>query len=268
MTFEHFTRDDWGALPAESVTPMSPSAVERIFVHWLGAATSSFGVSLLRSIQRFHQSGEFVDIAYSEVVDNQADSYEGRGLYRQDGATSPEWAGRSYSICVGFGPGQTISRDVLRTIVARARNMERVTGKRLPVSPHRHAYATECPGDFLAEWIARGMPTAGDGDSVKPGDDLSPEVPRLPKLGKDTVLVRRDHRNRWPWRKRRLHAMQRALSFLGYDLVGVGPWHSATARAIKSFKADHSLPGNGNEVDHEFWMALSRELRRARRRAQ
>lgn len=264
MSSMNITRNEWGAAPAKRVIPMSNDEVDAIFIHWNGLRITLLKGFLARAIQRFHLSREFLDVAYNFLFDRKGNGMVGRGYGVQDGATSPRWAGRSYSIFAGIGQGQKPSVKLLRAIKAQVEEIRGEVGRNIPAYPHSFAYPTSCCGPDLTPWVYNGMPIETDAKpskKIKPTDLLQPV---LPALGSAT-LSRDDWRNRLPWRKRRVNAMQRALGYLGYGLVGTGPWGPATDRALLQFAKDHKLVTQSYSgpvfVGKTTWRTLRRAVR-------
>jgi len=260
------TRDQWSAQPANrSSAAMSDGDAEAIFIHWNGPAIWRTGAAMPQAIQRYHLgvrtttgSKKYADVAYSFLVGRDGNVYEGRGWGGRDGATSSVWHGKSYSIFVATGTGQKVPLETLVAVKELVGEIKRRTGKALPVKAHRDAYGTACPGDELTDWIRRGMPVDTDKPKPVPPADLSPAAPEMPPLG-NTVLRRGDWRNILPWRKRRVEALQRALGYLGFGLVGTGPWGDATQDAVIRFQRVMSIKVDGL-VGPKTWAKLSQAV--------
>lgn len=264
----YYNRAQWGAAPwKRPPTEMSDANVETIFVHYNGPPITLTGFALPRAIQRYHlntTTSNYRDVAYSFLVDVLGNRFGGRGFNVQDGATSPSEAGKSYSIFVGVGKGQKVSVDALLAVREQIESINRHVGRELDVKPHRDAWSTACPGEALTEWISRGMPVASDVKSeAAPVIVLAgPEAPKLPRIGRANLRVN-DIRNVFVWRKRRIDALQRALGFLGYDIVGTGPWGPATSRAVLQFCKDVGLVRVSYQGDIVVGKAVWRKLREA-----
>jgi len=268
----YFSRSQWGAAPRKrNAVRMDDAGVTSIFIHYNGTPINLTGFKLPQAIQRYHlttRTSNYRDVAYSFLVDNKGNRFEGRGFNDKDGATSPAEAGRSYSIFVGVGQGQKVSIAALAAIKVQINLINAHVGRGLNVKAHRDAWATACPGEALTEWIRRGLPVANDVPNVVRPVVVLPVVQArsLPSLG-SALLSEGDWRNRLPWRRARVYAMQDALGSLGYGLVGHGVWGSATRRAVLSFGKDHSLISSGYHgkivVGPRFWGALEAALAKA-----
>ena len=253
------SRSTWQAQPSRwAHTPQAIDDVEDIFAHWNGTPIYLNGPGLPRAIQRYHlgQSTRNNDILYSFLIDQNGVVYEGRGFDYRDGATDRSVAGKSLSIYMNVGKGQKLPVVMLKAFVQLVIEIRRRSNRAfIPVRPHRDARATTCPGDEIDNWIKRGMPLASDKPVVKPSDLA--DIITLPPLGK--ALLTPDSRINWlPWRKARIHAMQRALGRLGYGLVGTGPWGPKTTRALHAFQLKEL--GSTGPVGPKTWAALEHAL--------
>lgn len=266
MTTRINSRASWGAADAKRTRFMDPKNVQAIYLHWNGKYITLTGPALMRTIQRVHLRDVYYDFAYSFGVDQKGAVYEGRGFTVEDGATDRSVAGKSYSIYMGIGPGQKIPVAMLEGVVNLVEEINERVGRRLPVKPHRAAHRTTCPGDELTEWIRRGLPVAADKPVIRPIKAVKPAAlsrvkPDLPALG-SAILRGGDWRNALPWRKARVNALQLALGYLGYGLVGTGPWGPKTTDALKSFQLHAHIKVDGI-AGPQTWGALRDALVKA-----
>lgn len=154
---EIVSRAEWGAAPAESVTPWNVAALKGVCVHWFGspkAADSHAGCDdLLRSVQRGHQAGEFNDIAYNFGVCPHGTIYELRGWDRQTGANGTTFANENFLAIVymaGVGdPFTDQGRASLAEIVRAA--LGKIGGS--DVRRHGSFTGSECPGPQVGAWV-------------------------------------------------------------------------------------------------------------------
>lgn len=191
-------RDGWGALPAERFTTWQPRGLRGVVVHWFGipkAAKDHTGCpSLLRSVQRSHQAGEFSDIAYNHGVCPHGVVYELRGFSRQTGANGNADANAAYAAVVYMaGEGDTpteVGKQSLRWIIKEWRSR----GVGPAVLPHGEITGSKCPGPDLALWIERG----GHELPAIPVEDPAHNRKRLTALRK-WILARRAEG--WGWKR-------------------------------------------------------------------
>lgn len=117
---------------------------------------------VLRAIERYHIGGEFYDIAYNYLV-NEEGSAEGRGALVQGGATGAGMDSKSLSICV-LGDYETAGRDgvsgalvdQLAGLLADLVDMG-VLASDFELVPHSQYKATACCGKRLKAEIPRVM---------------------------------------------------------------------------------------------------------------
>lgn len=180
---EYVTRAQWGARPAESVTPVDPSSLKGVTVHWYGSpravASEAEVPAQLRGVQRAHQMGEFNDIAYNFVVSPWGRIYEGRGFRRQTGANGTTFANQNYAaVVVAIGSGDRASAAA-KAAVARVIAAYRALGTGRDVKPHGYWTGSTCPGPDLRAWIAaRGFENAAAPAPATPEeDDLQAWIP-------------------------------------------------------------------------------------------
>jgi hypothetical protein len=128
-SFKIISRREWGAKPAESVTPWNPNDLFGVTVHWFGipaaAPRHELCDDLVRSVQRAHQGGEFNDIAYNHLFCPHGFAYEGRGFDRQTGANGTTSANRHYAaVCYmggRHGGKRTSDRELIEEVEALAK---------------------------------------------------------------------------------------------------------------------------------------------------
>jgi hypothetical protein len=155
------------------VTPWNAADLLGVTVHWFGipaaAARHELCDDLVRSVQKSHQAGEFVDIAYNHLFCPHGFAYEGRGFDRQTGANGTSYANRHYAaVCYMAGQhrARTASDDDLIKMVEElamasvcacdAMSMARARGYvASAVDPFPEVAQDTC-GFLLAEWFKRG----------------------------------------------------------------------------------------------------------------
>ena len=156
------TRAEWGALPPNSpLTPWNPDNLLGVVVHHFAiprsATTAAGSDELMRSVQRAHKAGDFIDIAYNFCFDKFGQIFEGRGFGFQTGAHTPLNSTHA-SICYigdsdkdGFPEAaQDAAGWLLREWFNR--------GTGVSVKPHGAIAAepTGCPGITAKNWVTSG----------------------------------------------------------------------------------------------------------------
>lgn len=140
-------------------------------IHHSAAAADETGdiAARVRAIQSFHMSGNgWNDIAYSFLVDDAGNVYEGRGFgvvpasqgclgAEANPANNRQW----YSICyLGTDPDHADGPDpvVKAAIVDFIAEAARTHGVPTAVTYHGALCSTECPGPDLTAWVKAGAP--------------------------------------------------------------------------------------------------------------
>ena len=184
LTYD-YRRADWGARPAKSRVALVWAKVRHLVVHWPGTA-GVIGLDVatiaryLRGWQAYHQDDRgWSDIAYGVGVDQAGRVWELRGRDVRDGATSGH-GGISQSILAILGAGEDPSLAMLAAIARVAADM-RGSAPDARIVGHRALVTTSCPGQPLADWIARGMP-ADPGQLPAPAH-LPPTTAKLAEDG-------------------------------------------------------------------------------------
>ena len=158
---EFVTRAQWGARPPKSSRTLTNPT--HLTYHWRGNPPVVVPPSLesesraVRAIQTFHMvTRGWADIAYSGVIGQSGNWYDGRGWDIRTAAqgTNP---GNSTSHAFMFliGPGQAPSDKALET----AAHIYETAVTRYPsveAVGHRDWKATQCPGDDVYQWILDG----------------------------------------------------------------------------------------------------------------
>ena len=157
------SRAGWGAVPARSVTPLSPGRVELFVVHH---TTGSYaGAQSVRNIQQFHMGPQrgWADIGYNFLVGADGTIFEGRGWSRVGAHARNK---NSVSIGVAYvGDGSLpVPDEAKRAIGWLAGEADRRFGRLRRVG-HRDVGSTLCPGHELYRVVQSGLsyePPKGD----------------------------------------------------------------------------------------------------------
>lgn len=153
-------RAEWGAAAPKAKTPLAPSQLKGVCVHWFGspkAATSHRGcASLLRSVQSSHMSNTaegYVDIAYSHAVCPHGVKYELRGFGVRSGANGTSFANSNYAAVVYMaGTGDVFTAEAkkgMRELI----QAWRAKGAGTDVKPHGYFTGSTCPGPSVKAWL-------------------------------------------------------------------------------------------------------------------
>lgn len=185
----YFDRASWGArAPKSTPVRMNPANVTTTYIHY----TAGPKTQKVRAIQDFHMdTRQWSDIAYSFLVDDAGNVYEGRGWLVVGGHTKNQNS-VSHAIC-WIGTEGEPSDSALRSINQLISEAEARVGHALMVKPHSAApgAATSCPGDALRRWIANGRPTtttapAENGDEPEMNENERTQLNNMETVGKNT----------------------------------------------------------------------------------
>lgn len=162
-------RSGWNAAAPKSRTPLAPSRLAGVTLHWFGkprAATTHAGCpALLRSVQRGHMAPGGLgapkggaDIGYNHAVCPHGAVYELRGFGVQTGANGTETGNESHAAIVYMaGTGDPLTEQGKRGLNFLIEQW-RTRGAGPEVSPHSRWTGSECPGPDLHAWLTAGRP--------------------------------------------------------------------------------------------------------------
>ena len=164
---KHFRRE-WKAQPARSVTQLRRDRVTHLFLHH----TTGYNpdpAAWLRGIQDFHFGRGWNDIAYSWLVDEDGDAWEGRG-WLAAGAHTAGWNSRSVAVAYLGDGGRSVPPAAIDTITILMNEADALFGRKLIRQGHRDVGRTACPGDTLYAWLrADGAPVAQPPPTLRRG---------------------------------------------------------------------------------------------------
>lgn len=153
------SRKAWGAAPPRKPrTRVNPAHLEGVVVHWFGRprqARSHAGCDdLLRSVQRAHMQGEFIDIAYNMAVCPHGKIYRCRGFRFMSGANGNRDANARFGSVVymageGDPPPSREAVEAIRKVIAYYRGL----GAGPRVRRHGEITGSQCPGPYLSNLI-------------------------------------------------------------------------------------------------------------------
>lgn len=154
------TRKEWGAAPPESTTYANPYALLGVVVHWFGIPDSKSAhvdcAAQVRAVQRSHQAGEFVDIAYNHLVCRHGYVFEGRGFGVQTGANGTSMTNEKYAaVCYMAGERDIAAAYSDAGKIALAGIVSEWLRRTVPKSVLTHGSITgsRCPGPTLTAWV-------------------------------------------------------------------------------------------------------------------
>lgn len=231
-------RATWGARPPKNApTAMPAYGVTDTFVHHgASPATSTLagGIASVRAYQNFHMDSRgWNDIAYSFLVDNLGNVFEGRGWFVV-GAHTLGHNDTAHAVC-WIGNTEQPSEAALASINQLISEAASRCGRALRVQPHSAVYQTTCPGDILRAWLAAGRPVSGTTTAPAPQPMPAPapssNVLRVGSVGDGVKHVQE---------RLEAHSVNDARLNVAID----GTFGPATEAAVRVFQAD-----TGNTVD-------------------
>jgi len=179
------SRDIWGAKPAFRAYA-SMGEVKGLVVHWSyypGAIGNNAEMDQLKSIQKLHQvDRNWNDIAYSFLVGNTGQIYEGRGLNARPASQGTNEGNRHYySVCWLGGKDKTMASEAALKSIEKLH--ETIGGE---LKKHLDFKSTTCPGPQLSEWVDN------KNNPVKATNDSPPEMvhPQFINKKLDTIIAK------------------------------------------------------------------------------
>lgn len=148
---KEITREQWGAVPPKKAYSKNID-IKGLAVHYSAMKAPSNElqeIQQLKNIQKFHQVDRgWNDIGYSFLVGNSGNLYVGRGFGNRPASQGTNDGNKQYySVCWLGGQNEKPSQKALKTI----KNLWKEIGGEL--KPHSDFKATNCPDNFLREWI-------------------------------------------------------------------------------------------------------------------
>jgi N-acetylmuramoyl-L-alanine amidase len=156
-SFDLICRKAWGAKAHGS---LRRHTIRRLTVHHSGAkfTDNRDAPARIRSIQNYHQSKGWPDIAYHLIIDRHGNVYRGRPTWAVGNtATNYDPRGHLLVLCLGNFNEQSPTRAMKRSLVkvlAWASAEYDVPVRR--IRGHRYYASTACPGRTLGELISNG----------------------------------------------------------------------------------------------------------------
>ena len=144
----YLTRSHWGAEPAIRTLPAS-KRLKGVCLHWMGFAIHDDPLVVVKSIQRNHMGPpkNWWDIAYNEMISQQGEVIEGRGLTTRSGANGNTTLNRQFlAIGLLIGPGQTPTEDMVTAVRERIAVVRAFQPQANKIVGHKDLKPTTCPG--------------------------------------------------------------------------------------------------------------------------
>jgi hypothetical protein len=233
MAIPIVSRQQWGARPPKQPgTPWRAGQPTGWTVHWEGAdpagGAHSQCAAAVRSIQAYHQSGPYSDIAYSFVVCRHGSIYEGRGFKVQSAANN-KGNDERLAVCFMGGPNTPFTAEAKSAIRHLIFDLSPASAKGKAIG-HRDepSCSTACPGDSIEAWIKNGM---GAPPVPVPAPPVPARHPLLRQGSRGPAVMEL---------QRKLNASVQA-SPIAVDGI-FGP---ATAARVRRFQQTHSLAADG-----------------------
>ena len=162
---EFISRDAWGArAPRPGPGPLDPAEVKGIALHWPGITTPIRGIPdvkrALRAWQDYHMDDRgWSDLAYQQVVDQDGNRYQGRGLGVQSGANGDEFVNETYgALLLVLAPGEKPTPAMVNAtqrVIRRHRAVFHNSGQIVGHGQIRPG-GTTCPGPLVQDLIDAG----------------------------------------------------------------------------------------------------------------
>lgn len=223
------SRDEWGANgPTGGLDGWPGGQPSSWTLHYEGVdvdVNEGDYTPRVRSIQAYHQTHGYSDIAYNFVISPSGQCFQGRGWdYRSAAQVSGNPV--SIAICYIGGPSTPL------TDAAKAAINMLIAQRPMEVLPHRHWFATACPGEQVLAWLQAGRPDSG---GIPPAPPLPPQntpdarpMVRFGARGPAVVM------------------MQDRLKAHGFNAgVSDGIYGPNTGMALKAFQASQGITADG-----------------------
>lgn len=223
------TRDQWGAADPKGPLDAWPDGQPTSWtLHYEGVdvdVNEGDYTPRVQSIQAYHQSHGYFDIAYSFVVSPSGQAFSARGWdYRSAAQVSGNPV--SLAICYIGGPSTPL------TDAAKAAINQLIAQRPMEVFPHQHWFATACPGEQVLAWLEAGRPDSG-------GIPPAPPIPPQDKPDARPML-------RFGARGSAVVEMQNRLRAHGFDPgASDGIYGPATGGALKAFQGSQGIAADG-----------------------
>ena len=234
-------RASWDAAPPKDrLTPWTLHQPSGYAIHWEGAgghqSHALCGLEV-KSIQRYHQSHGYDDIAYNWLICMHGVIFEGRPAKQFQSAAQNAGNRTHVAICFMWGPQWDLTEDAKRACVSLIRLAP------LPAASHRDipGNATACPGDEIDRFVER-LPVlvSGPASPARPGWNPKPPQRPLPPKGVKHPVLRRGAKGP------AVLELQKKLRYgFGQQISLDGDFGPATERAVKNAQRWGHLDADG-----------------------
>ena len=238
-----YSRLDWQAREPRATTPIEGTA--RIAIHYEGAHSNG-DIEAVQAIQNYHMDRNgWNDIAYSFLVNQSGDVFEGRGWDNRSAANGSVSTNKDfYAVCVLIGPDDAVTQESIesvRGLVAQARGHAPNTPT--DIVGHRDLIATSCPGDALYGLVQDGVFEPDYGQVWVNDEPVVQNPPVLNPLAElaDGVLQAGEH---GVW----VQILQNRLISLGFSVGKAGAdgaYGFDTANAVRDFQRQAGITDDG-----------------------
>lgn len=170
-------KDGWGARSPRGSYGAMPAHPKGVKVHYTGGQENpamlkdhAKCVARAKSVQNGHMDGNgWIDVGYSYLVCAHGKVFVGRGFGNLPAANGPGLNSGHYAVLGMVGnSGLVKPTDAMLNAIVDVIEYLRGRGVGKEVKGHRNGYATDCPGDELYAWVAKGAPRPKGSATPKP----------------------------------------------------------------------------------------------------
>lgn len=201
-------------------------------------------VELVKGIQRHHMDVNlWADIGYTALACSHREVFVGRGPGVLCAANGAGLNAAHYAVCALVGDSGLVvpPAGMLHALVDAIEWLRREGSAGAQVRGHRDGYNTECPGEWLYEWVGRGYPRPGEA-GAEAGEPSAPAWPG--RVLQWPPLMQGDDVRQWQAKMRRR----------GWRITVDGWYGSESTEVCRAFQREKGLKATGR-VNRRTWEA-------------